>query len=718
MIAPYTVAAIQTRIRHMRKGPLQHKTIKENLYRSIALIDYGAVRFGSSKLVVLPEFWLTGSDHTRSVQEWTEVAPQVPGPETDALGEVAQENNLYICGATMEYDPTWPDRWFNCGFIIGPNGDIVLKYRKLNCGNLNGITNNTTPGDVYDEYVERYGEDALFPVVDTPIGKLACIICYDVNFAETARMMAMRGAEIICHPTGEPHGPHRPAWENARRTRAYENGMYWISANHGEYISPVDDEHFMDDPGFIFQERRKGEFAPLFRSHGGSEIIDYNGRVIGRAEGPGEAVITASVNIGALRETRNKIGRNYLAQTRSQLYAREYERAQACPINLFLDEPIKDKGDGIKKVRANIERFQERGIFKKPDGSVKTYNVAAIQTNIRFVTSLADREEAINENLQRSLELAQEAKLRNGAKVILMPEFWLTGFEYSWTADDWIKVAIEIPGPETDRLAEWAAKNGVYLAGAMFETDPTWPGRFFNTAFIIDDQGKLIHKYRKLNEGNLNGILPDTTPGDVYSQYIDRYGEDALFPVTDTPLGRMATLICYDVNFFEAARIMALKGAEVLLHPTGEPHGAHREGWEQARRTRAYENLMYWASANHGSTSHARQPKFRSRGYSEVVNFDGKVLAVADGIGEAIISSEVDIELLRWHKSRPHLNFLMSLRTDIYAPSYRKCVLTPNDLFLREPFQTRADGPAKMREVLARLQREGVIASAQEPVAV
>ena len=79
MIEPYSVAAIQTRIRHVRKGVNQHKTIKENLYRSIALIDYAAVRFGAAKLVVLPEFWLTGADHGRSVQDWTEVAPQVPG---------------------------------------------------------------------------------------------------------------------------------------------------------------------------------------------------------------------------------------------------------------------------------------------------------------------------------------------------------------------------------------------------------------------------------------------------------------------------------------------------------------------------------------------------------------------------------------------------------------------------------------------------------------
>jgi predicted amidohydrolase len=71
--------------------------------------------------------------------------------------------------------------------------------------------------------------------------------------------------------------------------------------------------------------------------------------------------------------------------------------------------------------------------------------------------------------------------------------------------------------------------------------------------------------------------------------------------------------------------------------------------------------MVYWASANTAS-----------RGWSEVVNFDGKILAVADGSGEAILSANIDLQYLRWHKTRPYFNFLMHLRTDLYAPSYRR----------------------------------------------
>jgi len=666
MIEPYNVAAIQTRIRHVRKGPDQQKFIKENLYRSIALIDYVTVRFGAAKLVVLPEFWLTGADHARSVQDWTEVAPQVPGWETDALSAVCQEMKFYLAGATMEYDPTWPNRWFNCAFIIGPNGDIILKYRKHNCGNLSGVLNNTTPGDVYDEYVQRYGEEALFPVVETPIGRLACMVCFDINFGETARMLAMRGAEIICHPTGEPHGPHRPSWEMARRTRAYENGVYLISANHGEYIAPIDDEHFMDSPGWLFQERRRVEVAPTFRTPGGSEIVDYEGRVIGRAEGPGEAAITAEVNLNGLRQARHRI--SGVTQSAAQVYAPEYAQARACPLNLFLEQPMQDRREGPRAMRATIQDFVDRSIFQKPDGSTSPYSLAMIQTNIRVVRSAADRDAAVAENLERSLELAEEAIARDQARVLLMPEHWLSGVDLRWTAEDMAMVAIQIPGPETDRLANWAAKHGAYVAGATFECDPKWPGQLFVTAFIADDTGNIIHTYRKLRAGDL--LI--ATPADVYSEFVDRYGDDALFPVTSTPYGKLATLIGDDVNPLEMSRILALKGAEVVLHPTSELRAANREVWAQARRTRAYENMVYWASANHGSTSNGRQPRFDSQGGSELVNFDGKVLGAADGPGEAIISATIDLELLRWHKTRPYFNFLMHLRTDLYAPSYRR----------------------------------------------
>ena len=139
MIEPYNVACIQTSIRQVRDPATRDETIRENLYRSISLMEYASIRFGQPKLVVLPEFYLTGADHLhRTIEQWTKVGVRIPGPETDALGTAAQQFKMYIAGGTMEYDPEWPNRWFNSAFIIGPSGDVILRYRKHNGADVQG----------------------------------------------------------------------------------------------------------------------------------------------------------------------------------------------------------------------------------------------------------------------------------------------------------------------------------------------------------------------------------------------------------------------------------------------------------------------------------------------------------------------------------------------------------------------------------------------------
>jgi predicted amidohydrolase len=244
-----------------------------------------------------------------------------------------------------------------------------------------------------------------------------------------------------------------------------------------------------------------------------------------------------------------------------------------------------------------------------------------------------------------------------------------------------------------------------YLCGAVLEHDPEWPGLFFNTAFVVGPEGDVILRYRKVDTG---WNLAYTTPGDVYSAYVKRYGgPEAVFPVVDTPLGRLGCLICYDVNFFEVARCLTYRGAEVLLHPTGEPHGGHRPSWEQARRTRAYENLVYFATANQGSVSGSRFPNFRSRGHSEIIDYEGRVLAVADAVGETLISATVDVEMLRYRRSQAWMNFPAQLKAGMFAKVYRAAQCYPPDLFVDRPMEDRHEGRRAVEETIRRYQQIG-----------
>jgi hypothetical protein len=154
----------------------------------------------------------------------------------------------------------------------------------------------------------------------------------------------------------------------SRRTRAYENLMYVISANHGGYAAQVHDDVFADSPGLIFQQRYEGEISPLGRTPGGSEVVDFNGHVVGQAQSPGEALASATIEIQALRERRAEVRGNILAQVRSEIYAKEYAKHRASPLNRWLERPIQKKQEGSQNTREVIDRYLKEGVYAPPEG--------------------------------------------------------------------------------------------------------------------------------------------------------------------------------------------------------------------------------------------------------------------------------------------------------------------------------------------------------------
>lgn len=365
MIRPYSVACIQSVIREVRDASTRDSVILENSNRILSLVDYASGRFGAAKLVVLPEFCLQGFDHLATVEQTLGTCISVPGPETDRLAEAAAKKGLYLAASAFEADPDWPGRWFNSAFLIGPDGNILLRYRKIHCGSVVGGANNTSPGDIFSEYVARYGIEGLFPVVDTPLGRIGMQICYDLMYPEVTRALAMRGAEIILHPTGEPYQPYRGVWREIKHARAFENRVYLISANHGAYYCQLANGKWTDAGDLAFQDRQETEVAPSMRSHGHSEIIDYDGRVLVEASGPGEAVITAQLDIETLRYKRGTPGNNFLAQHMPELYAPIYAEAHFRPVDQWANRPIERRDEGRELLQRSIAELQARGVLKR-----------------------------------------------------------------------------------------------------------------------------------------------------------------------------------------------------------------------------------------------------------------------------------------------------------------------------------------------------------------
>ncbi|MET9243155.1 nitrilase-related carbon-nitrogen hydrolase [Nonomuraea sp. NPDC003709] len=253
------------------------------------------------RLVVLPEYVLTGFPMRESFAEWRDKAALDPGgPEYGALAKIAARHEVYLCVNAYERDEHFPELYFQASVILSPQGAPVLRYRRLHS------MFTPSPYDVWERYLEVYGIDGVLPVARTEIGNLAVLASEEILMPELARALALRGAEIFCHPTSEASSPALTPKAIARRARAAENLAYVVSANSGG---------LRDIP------------IPGDSTNGGSEVLDHQGRVLAQA-GPGESLVAAAeLDVGALRRLRRRPGMgNLLSRVKTGLWAEEYAR--------------------------------------------------------------------------------------------------------------------------------------------------------------------------------------------------------------------------------------------------------------------------------------------------------------------------------------------------------------------------------------------------------
>ncbi len=321
------------------------------------------------------------------------------------------------------------------------------------------------------------------------------------------------------------------------------------------------------------------------------------------------------------------------------------------------------------------------------------FNLTVIQPRIQrvFDSQGVLHREKLQENLDHHAALILTASRHWKSRLFVLPEFSLHGFAGGVSVESWIDAAVRIPGPETAAMGRIAKETSSYIAFMVYEYMPDWPGRYWNTAVIVGPDGDVVHRYHKLYSQTTK-----TRPGDVYSEYVRRMGSpEALFPVLDTPLGKIGTLVCYDINFPEVTRCLALRGAEIFLHLTSEtrtPWRSDTGGWTLARRVRAYENVAYLAMANNGPIEGGGPPTDLCNGQSQIIDFNGQVMITADTSNETMVTCEIDMESLRRRRARPYLdyhaegmNFLAEVNTAIHAPIYDTYRTWPADHWADRP---------------------------------
>lgn len=348
MIRPYPAVAIQTNVympditstdREMRA------TMHRNLSRVCELIDWSARELqrtqATTMLVGVGESFLHSFPRAADgfVRDLFNICIRIPGEETKQLEMKAREHGIYIFGASYETDYEWPQLCFNTAFIINPDGEIILKYRKIHHA---PIESKTSPHDVLDDYLRKYGEESLFPVVDTPIGRLGCMICADGFLPETARCLALNGVEIILYPISTFEPAHQ-VYHTICRCRAFENNAYLVSPNLGH----------------TFSRERPESVA------GNSIIVDYIGRPLISTGATGETTISAMIDIEALRCYRESDSNSFLAWMRTEAYLPSYKKVMH-RANQFLKAPKTTLSEEVASYRTTVESLFDQGLYVRP----------------------------------------------------------------------------------------------------------------------------------------------------------------------------------------------------------------------------------------------------------------------------------------------------------------------------------------------------------------
>ena len=266
-------------------------------------------------------------------------------------------------------------------------------------------------------------------------------------------------------------------------------------------------------------------------------------------------------------------------------------------------------------------------------------------------------------NLQKAMAGIRSAAAK-GAQIVCLQELFTSLYFCDVEDYDNFLLAEAIPGPSTEKIGALALELGLVIVASLFERRA--PGLYHNTAVVLDRDGSIAGCYRKMH-------IPDD-PG-FYEKFYFTPGDLGFRPV-ETSLGKLGVLVCWDQWFPEAARLMALHGAELLLYPTAigwDPRdndaeqSRQRDAWITSQRAHAIANGLPVVVANR--VGHELDPSGASDGIvfwgsSFIAGPQGEILAES-GRDETVLVADVDMQ--RSETVRRIWPFLRDRRIDAYA---------------------------------------------------
>ena len=232
------------------------------------------------------------------------------------------------------------------------------------------------------------------------------------------------------------------------------------------------------------------------------------------------------------------------------------------------------------------------------------------------------RAAARDENVERACAYVDHAAAA-GARFIVLPEFFNCEYFPQFRDYKYMDYAEHESGPTTTRMRAEARKHGVWLVSTIFEIERA--GLYYDTAMLIDPEGGIVGKYRKVHPAALLSLE---------KIYFRGGSQFPVFRVDDWTVG-IST--CYDNLFPESCRCLAIKGAELIIAPYATPID---DPWENFLTTRALENGAYLAACNHVG----QEGEWRMSGKSMIITPRGRIAVQASGSEEQLISLDIERE--------------------------------------------------------------------------
>ena len=258
---------------------------------------------------------------------------------------------------------------------------------------------------------------------------------------------------------------------------------------------------------------------------------------------------------------------------------------------------------------------------------------------------------------------------------------------------------IDIPGEETEFLGRLARMYDTYIIAQCKARWPeVMPDRFFNTLFVIDRRGELVHKAAK---NHLWCRERSCTPHDIYDRWVELFGSgiEAFYPVLRTDdIGNIGTICCSDGEYPEAVRALAFNGAELVYRPSeaipmanvgSSPGGS----WMVPNRGHAEFNNLYMLCPNIGPvylSASTRHPIDISGGNGHIIGYRGEVLSHSVSGVNTAVSAVIDIEALRQFRAMNlNSNWMKDLRTELFREMYAQPIHPKNLWMAQDPLHHR-----------------------------